>query len=104
MTEQSHQNLTDINVIVERFRRTGGIPLPEAIPVYEDVTAIQGDYRERLAHLERVRSAVDSFYRAEVARNVSQAGDAPADPPSRAEGARNVSQAGDAPADAPPAS
>lgn len=43
MTQASHYDQTDVNAIVERFKRTGQLPVPIATPQYADVTGLQGD-------------------------------------------------------------
>ena len=50
MTDTSFGNDTDINKIVERFARTGSLPEgPSIAPVYQDVTAMQGDLTDLIA-------------------------------------------------------
>lgn len=89
MTERSHADQTDINVIVSRYRRSGDLPPPQTPPIFMDVTALQGDYRQRLAHLQRVKADLQMFYEAEAAA---------------AEAALAAEQAAITPPDAPPAS
>jgi len=78
MCERSHADSVNINNIVARFHRTGELPKPTSEPIYEDVTGLQGDYRERLQFLDGVKARVDSWY-AEQAR-LAEAAEAP--PPS----------------------
>lgn len=47
--DDSFGNDTDVNKIVERFARTGSLPEPETRPIYDDVTALQGDLTDLLA-------------------------------------------------------
>ena len=44
--DDSHGNDTDVNKIVARFQRTGIMPPPSIQPIYDDVTALQGDLTE----------------------------------------------------------
>lgn len=67
LTEQSHKHSCDINNIVQRHQRTGGIPPPQRPPLYQDVTRLQADLRERmefaaetLGKLESALSALPS--------------------------------------------
>lgn len=56
-TRQDHANATDINVIVERYQRTGMMPPSRGVqPQYADVSELQGDITERL---EFSRSTID---------------------------------------------
>lgn len=43
MTQQSFLDQTDVNAIVERFQRTGVLPVAEKPAVYDDVTGLQVD-------------------------------------------------------------
>lgn len=54
---QSEAGEVDINTIVDRFSRTGTIPIVNQQPLYEDVSHV-GDYREAL---ERVKLADAAF-------------------------------------------
>lgn len=45
-TVESPGNDTDVNNIVERFKRTGSLPIADTQPQYADVTGLQGDFTE----------------------------------------------------------
>lgn len=79
MCERSHADSVDVNKIVARFHRTGDLPKPRHEPIYEDVTGLQGDFRERLAFLEGVRQRVASWYEQEAA--AAEAASAPSATP-----------------------
>lgn len=58
MTQQSHYDQTDVNAIVERFKRTGYMPQGRSQQAqYADVTAYQRDltdmYNESVAVMDR---------------------------------------------------
>lgn len=57
MTQQSDAKDTDINVIMQRYKVTGQIPLPRIAPNYGDFSEVT-DYREAL---ERVQYANEVF-------------------------------------------
>lgn len=76
MCERSHADSVNINNIVARFHRTGELPKPTSEPIYEDVTGLQGDYRERLDFLDGVKARVESWY-AEQARLAEASAEAP---------------------------
>lgn len=48
-TQQSHFDQTDVNAIVERFKRTGYLPPASRQPQYGDVTLLQEDLTNALA-------------------------------------------------------
>lgn len=75
MTEQSHSDACDINVIVARHARFGSIPPPEYPPQYADVTALQAPLSERIAFSERVLGIYDDV----VSSHVSDGQQAQAD-------------------------
>ena len=52
VTDQSHGDQTDINRVIERYKRTGVMPQGNGPGHYADVTSLQGDFAERLAWAE----------------------------------------------------
>jgi len=78
MCERSHADSVNVNNIVARFHRTGELPKPTHEPIYEDVTGLQGDYRERLEFLDGVKARVEAWY-SEQAR-LAEAAQAPPTP------------------------
>lgn len=54
MTSQDARDLTDINVIVEQYARTGVLPPAKKPPVFADVTLLQGDLTERIMFAQEV--------------------------------------------------
>lgn len=64
-TQQAHKDQTDVNAIVERFHRTGQLPLPKGTPQYGDVTSLQVDLTEALARssevIERAQEYLSSW-------------------------------------------
>lgn len=45
-TQQSFKDECDVNRIIDRFSRTGALPLAGRTPFYDDVTALQVDLTE----------------------------------------------------------
>ena len=103
VTDTSFGNDTDINNIVERFARTGKLPEgPSVQPVFEDVTALQGDLtgllkrtedaRKELARLEaeqkqaaaeqaaKDKADLEAYRAQQAALSTDQPGEAPSEP------------------------
>lgn len=57
-TDRSHGNQTDVNAIVERFKRTGILPPPTKQGQYMDCTGLQGDLTELI---NKSREAIRSL-------------------------------------------
>lgn len=57
LTEQSHAQDADINIIMGRYQRTGMLPQIQQTPLYGDFTEV-GDFRQMQ---ERLRMAQDAF-------------------------------------------
>lgn len=79
MCERSHAPSTDVNNIVARFHRTGELPKARSEPIYEDVTGLQGDFRDRLQFLTDFKARLDSYV--EQARQAEAAAATPAPAP-----------------------
>lgn len=84
MTQQSHALSCDINSIIERYDRTGTLPVSDRKPSYGDVTALQGDLTERITRSEQAIRATKAHFRD---KNKNKHGEAdstaplPSDPP-----------------------
>lgn len=61
MTQQVHKDLTDVNVIVDRFARTGYLPGGTAQARYADVTGMQGDFTELVERSRRQVAEAKAF-------------------------------------------
>lgn len=60
--QQSHKDLTDINNIVDRYARTGGLPPARMEPSYADVTELQGDLGERIKKSREIIATADRHF------------------------------------------
>lgn len=58
LAQQSFKDETDINVIVDRFMKTGVLPDPVRLPQYVDVTSGVFDYK---AAMNMIRQADEAF-------------------------------------------
>lgn len=56
LTQQGYESQTDINKIIERFKKTGELPFTFKEPVYGDVSMLP-DYAEALMQVEYAREA-----------------------------------------------
>lgn len=81
LTEQSHGAGCDINSIVARHARSGGIPPPSVPPQYADVTKLQMPLQQRIAFAERITQVTNEFFEdkeAALAADAKAAADAAA--------------------------
>jgi len=67
LCEASHLHSTDINNIIERHTRHGGIPPPTQEPIYEDVVQLQTDLMTRINFSASTIEAVQGFLDARAA-------------------------------------
>lgn len=58
MTDQSQSDSVDINKIMRSVERTGIMPVNDRVPMFEDVTALQGDFTEMVNDSRAVQSVV----------------------------------------------
>lgn len=69
MTQHSHADQTNVNLIVERFQRTGYMPPPTRQPQYGDVTGLQVDLTEAYNRsLDTIQSAQEYAAQWEIQR------------------------------------
>lgn len=61
MTQQSHADSVDVNRIIERFDRTGVLPMATREPMYADVTDLQVDLTEAINRSREVLNTADEF-------------------------------------------
>lgn len=84
MTQQSHAISCDINRIIERYDRTGSLPVSDKKPSYGDFTSFQGDLTERITRSEQAISATKAHFRNKNKTKHDEADTAtpaPSDPP-----------------------
>lgn len=61
LTEQCHKDDCDVNVILQRFAKTGVLPENTRRGVFGDFSALPDDYREACALIEDARKRFDSL-------------------------------------------
>jgi hypothetical protein len=79
MCDRSHGDQTNINLLMERFKRSGEMPPGNNNPQFADVRALQGDLTDVIENGNNAAiSAKSALDAADAAREQNQA---PSDPP-----------------------
>lgn len=75
LTDQSFMGACDINNIVARFARTGELPPSTKVPVFDDVTALQGDltsmYENSSSLIDKAMLHRESYLKKQLEKDAS---------------------------------
>ena len=72
VTDTSFGNETDINLIVEKFARTGDLPQARGAAIYDDVTNLQGDLTVMLERTSDARKSLAEMQETQAKRHKEQ--------------------------------